>query len=136
LSCSLALRVDLQGRALLETAGVLLFLAPALALLVPRIHPQIAPIVSGIAGLALAVVFSGLVLLSRGAIPTVLGLLGLFASLSYAALAELDRFAERGGSTRRALTTAILFLPLLVLFFRMPPIVFSLVIVRLPAAVE
>ena len=31
---------------------------------------------------------------------------------------------------------AILFLPLIVLFFRMPPIVFSLVIVRLPEAVE
>jgi len=121
---------------LLTTAGVLLVLAPTLALLVRRIHPQIAPIISEIAGLALAVVFSGIVLLSRGAIPTVLGLIGLFASLSYAALAELDRFSDRGGSSRRALTMAILFLPLIVLFFRMPPIVFSLVIVRLPEAVE
>src|SRR5256712_4450338 len=135
-SHSLALRLDFQGGALLTTAGALLVLAPTLALLSRRIHPRIAPIISEIAGLALAVVFSGLVLLSRGAIPTAFGLLGLFASLSYAALAELDRFAERGGSTRRALTTAILFLPLLVLFFRMPPIVFSLVIVRLPEAVE
>ncbi|TLZ81650.1 MAG: hypothetical protein E6K03_09870 [Methanobacteriota archaeon] len=135
-SYSLALRLDFQGGALLTTAGALLVLAPTLALLSRRIHPRIAPIISEIAGLALAVVFSGLVLLSRGAIPTVFGLLGLFASLSYAALAELDRFAERGGSTRRALTTAILFLPLIVLFFRMPPIVFSLVIFRLPEAVE
>jgi len=135
-SYSLAVRLDFQGSALLTTAGVLMVLAPTLALLVRRIHPQIAPIVSEIAGLALAVVFSGVVLLSRGAIPTVLGLLGLFASLSYAALAELDRFSERGGSGRRALTMAILFLPLIVLFFRMPPIVFSLVIVRLPEAVE
>src|SRR5207244_6153139 len=101
-----------------------------------RIHPRIAPIVSEIAGLALTVMFSGLVLRSRGAIPTVLGLLGLFASLSYAALAELDRFSDRGGSGRRALTMAILFLPLIVLFFRMPPIVVSLVIVGLPEAVE
>src|SRR2546426_1053143 len=135
-SYSLALRLDFQGGALLTTAGALLALAPTLALLTRRIHPRIDPIISEMAGLALAVVFSGLVVLSRGAVPTVLGLLGLFASLSYAALAELDRFAERGGSTRRALTTAILFLPLLVLFFRMPPIVFSLVIVRLPEAVE
>ena len=135
-SYSLALRLEFQGDALLTTAGALLVLAPTLALLTRRIHPRIAPIISEIAGLALGVVFSGIVLLSRGAIPTALGLLGLFASLSYAALAELDRFAERGGSRRRALTTAILFLPLIVLFFRLPPIVFSLVIVRLPEAVE
>src|SRR5437899_2529601 len=135
-SYSLAVRLEFQGSALLTTAGALLVLVPTLALLTRRIHPRIAPIISEIAGLALAVVFSGIVLLSRGAIPTVLGLLGLFASLSYAALAELDRFADRGGSGRRALTMAILFLPLIVLFFRMPPIVFSLVIVRLPEAVE
>ena len=133
---SLALRLDVQGGALLTTAGTLLVLSPTLAHLVRRIHPRIAWIGSEIAGLALAVVFSGVVLLSHGAIPTILTLLGLFASLSYAALAELDRFSERGGSGRRALTMAILFLPLIVLFFRMPPIVFSLVIVRLPEAVE
>jgi len=135
-SYSLAVHFDFQGSALLTTAGVLLVLAPTLALLVRRIHPRIAPMISEIAGLALTVMFSGLVLRSRGAIPTVLGLLGLFASLSYAALAELDRFSDRGGSGRRALTMAIPFLPLIVLFFRMPPIVFSLVIVRLPEAVE
>jgi len=135
-SYSLALRLDFQGGALLTTAGALLVLAPTLALLTRRIPPRIAPIISEVAALGLAVVFSGIVLLSRGAMPTILGLLGLFASLSYAALAELDRFSERGGSSRRALTMAILFLPLLVLFFRVPPIVFSLVIVRLPEAVE
>src|SRR5438094_1256094 len=135
-SYSLAVHFDFQGSALLTTAGVLLVLAPTLALLVRRIHPWIAPIIAEIAGLALTVMFSGLVLRSRGAIPTVLGLLGLFASLSYAALAELDRFSDRGGSSRRALTMPILFLPLIVLFFRMPPIVFSLAIVRLPEGVE
>src|SRR2546426_11283111 len=135
-SYSLAVHFDFRGSVLLTTAGVLLVLAPTLALLARRIHPRIAPIISEIAGLALAVMFSGLVLRSRGAIPTVLGLLGLFASLSYAALSELDRFSDRGGSGRRALTMAILFLPLIVLFFRMPPIVFSLVILRLPEAVE
>jgi len=135
-SYSLALRLEFQGGALLTTAGALLVLSPTLAILTRRIHPRIAPIISEIAGLALAVVFSGTVLLSRGAIPTVLALLALFTSLSYAALAELDRFAERGGHGRRALTTAILFVPLIVLFFRMPPIVFSLTILRLPEAVE
>lgn len=135
-SYSLALRLDFQGGALLTTAGALLVLAPTFALLARRMHPRIAPSISEIAGLALAVVFSGWVLLSHGAIPTVLALLGLFASLSYAALAELDRFTDRGGNRRRALTTAILFLPLIVLFFRTPPIVFSLTILRLPEAIE
>src|SRR5439155_1178877 len=88
------------------------------------------------AGLPLAVVFSGVVLLSHGAIPTIFTLLGLFASLSYAALAELDRFADRGGNARGALATAIRLLPLIVLFVRMPPIVFSLTILRLPEAIE
>src|SRR5436309_2904211 len=135
-SYSLAVHFDFQGSALLTTAGVLLVLAPTLALLVRRIHPLIAPIISEIAGLSLTVMFSVLVLRSRVAIPTVLGLLGPVASLAYAALPALARFSDRGGSGRRALTMAILFLPLIVLFFRMPPIVFSLVILRLPEAVE
>jgi len=133
---SLALRLEFQGGDLLTITGALLVLAPTLALLTRRILPPIPRIVSEMAGLALAVVFGGGVLLSQGAVPTVLALLGLFASLSYAALAELDRFLDRGGSGRRALGMAILFLPLIVLFFRMPPIVFSLTILRLPEAVE
>src|SRR5207247_18220 len=47
-----------------------------------------------------------------------------------------DRFADRGGNARRALATAIRLLPLIVLFVRMPPIVFSLTILRLPEAIE
>jgi len=133
---SLALRLEFQGGALLTAAGALLVLAPTLALVARRTHPRIDPRVSEVAGLALAVVFSGLVLLSHGAVPTVLALLGLFASLSYAALAALDRFTAQGGQLERALATAILFLPLIVLFVRMPPIVISLAIVRLPEVVE
>ena len=133
---SLALRLEFQGGALLTTAGALLVLAPTLALVARRTHPRIDPVVSEVAGLALAVVFSGLVLLSHGAVPTILALLGLFASLAYAALAALDRFATHGGARGRALAMAILFLPLIVLFVRMPPIVISLTTLRLPEAVE
>jgi hypothetical protein len=60
----------------------------------------------------------------------------LFGSLSYGALEALDGYAARGGDPRRALATAVLFVPLFVLFFRMPPIVYSLEIVHLPEAVE
>ena len=133
---SLSLRLEFQGTELLTAAGAILVLAPALALLVRRTHPRIDAIASEVAGFALAVVFSGLVLLSHGAVPALLALLGLFASLSYAALAALDRFVAAGGQLGRVLTTSILFLPLIVLFVRMPPIVISLAIVRLPEAVE
>src|SRR5438128_771229 len=108
---SIALRLELQGTALLTTAGALLVLGPTLAIVARRTHPRIDPMVSEVAGLALVVVFSGLVLLSHGAVPTVLALLALFASLSYAAIAALDRFAAKGGQLGRALATAILFLP-------------------------
>src|SRR5438445_425137 len=133
---SIALRLELQGTALLTAAGALLVLGPTLAIVARRTHPRIDPMVSEVAGLALVVVFSGLVLLPHGAVPTVLALLALFASLSYAAIAALDRFAAKGGQLGRALATAILFLPLIVLFIRMPPIVFSLTTLRLPYVVE
>jgi hypothetical protein len=133
---SLALRLEFQGAALLTAAGALLVLAPTLALVARRTHPRIEPRVAEPAALALAVVFSGLVLLLHGAVPTFLALLGLFASIGYAAITALDRFAAHGGQMGRALAIAILFLPLIVLFVRMPPIVISLTILRLPEAVE
>ncbi len=67
---------------------------------------------------------------------TLLALLGLFSAVSCAALASLDEYAEEGGDSRRALVVALLFLPLLVMFFRMPPIVYSLTIVALPEPIE
>src|SRR3989449_821507 len=130
------LRADFQGGPPLPSAGALLVLAPTLALVARRTHPRIDPVVSEVAGLALAVVFSGLVLLSHGAVPTIVALLGLFASLSYAAVAALNRFVAHGGQLGRVLATSILFLPWIVLFIRMPPIVISLTIARLPEAVE
>ncbi len=133
---SLALRLEFQGSALLIAAGALLVLAPTLALIARRTHARIEPRVSEVAALALAVVFSGLVLRSHGAVPTLLPLFGLFASLSYAGIVALDRFAAHGGQLGRALAIAISFLPLIVLFIRMPPIVISLTILRLPEVVE
>ena len=72
----------------------------------------------------------------RGTIPTVLALLGLFVSLSFAALAGLRDFENRGGDRSRALATSIVFLPFIVLFFRLPPIVYSLTLVPLPEVLE
>jgi len=72
----------------------------------------------------------------HGTVLTVLVLLALGTSLSFAAIASIDGYTNRGGEPHRALATALLFLPLLVMFFRMPPIVYSLTVVPLPEAIE
>jgi len=135
-SYALSLRLQVQGDLLLTTAAAMFVLGPALAVLVDRARPRLSPTIVRFGGLGLAVAFAGLVLASVGPIPTTLALLGLFASLSLAALAGLREFASRGGEPHRALATAIAFLPLIVLFFRLPPIVYSLTIAPLPRAVE
>ena len=133
---SLALRLQVQGPLLLTLAGALLILAPTLAVLgrrIVRLNPSTAT--SG-AALALAAVFGGLSLLTEGAVPTFLALLGLLGALAYAALDAMDAYEGGGGNLRRPLAVAILFFPLIVLFFRLPPIVYSLLIAPLPAALE
>src|SRR5439155_1462413 len=73
--------------------------------------------------------------LGRFDLPT-FALLALFSAVSFAAMASLDEYADQGGDPRRALGVALLFLPLLVMFFRMPPIVYSLTVVALPEPLE
>jgi len=135
-SYALSLRLQVQGDMLSTTAAAMLVLGPTLAVLVDRARPRLSPIVVRVGGLGLSVAFAGLVLASVGTVPTTLALLGLFASLSLAALAGLREFVARGGEPHHALATAIVFLPLIVLFFRLPPIVYSLTIAPLPRAVE
>jgi len=132
----LSLRLQVQGDLLSTTAASMLVLGPALAVLVDRARPRLSPMIVRVGGLGLAVAFAGLVLASVGTVPTTLALLGLFGSLSLAALAGLRELASRGGAPHHALATAITFLPLIVLFFRLPPIVYSLTIAPLPRAVE
>ena len=133
---SLSLRLGLQGDALSVMAGALLVLGPTFGILLRGILPKFPSRHAEIGGLAAAAVFSGIVLALQGTLVTTLGLLALCASVSFAAIASVDEFAERGGEPRRALMTALLFLPLLVMFYRMPPIVYSLTIVALPEPIE
>jgi len=135
-SYALSLRLQVQGDLLSMTAAAMFVLGATLAVVVDRAMPRLSPTIVRFGGLGLAVASAGLVLASVGSVPTTLALLGLFASLSLAALAGLREFASRGGEPHRALATAIAFLPLIVLFFRLPPIVYSLTIAPLPQAVE
>ncbi|TLZ71602.1 MAG: hypothetical protein E6K14_07715 [Methanobacteriota archaeon] len=135
-SYALSLRLQVQGDLLSMTAAAMFVLGPTLAVVVDRALPRLSPTIVRFGGLGLAVASAGLVLASVGTVPTTLALLGLFASLSLAALAGLREFASPGGEAHHALATAIVFLPLIVLFFRLPPIVYSLTIAPLPLAVE
>jgi len=133
---SLSLRLGLRGDALFAVAGAFLVLGPTLGIMLRWILPNFPSRQAEIGSLAAAAVLSGIVLAVQGTLVTVLALLALFSTLSFAAMASLDEYAERGGEPRRALVVALLFLPLLVMFFRMPPIVYSLTIVALPEPIE
>ena len=87
-------------------------------------------------GLGGAAAFGAAVLAVTGTVPATFALLGLFVSLSYAALAGVRRPADRGAEGRSALKIAVWLLPGLVLFLQIPPILYSLTLVPLPEAVE
>ena len=133
---ALALRLELQGDSLGVVAAVLLVLGPSLALFLHRILPPWTPRAIGSLGLTAATAVAGLLLVVHGTVLTFLLLLSLSTSLSLSALAALAESEDRGGQPRRALLVALLFLPLLVMFFRMPPIVYSLTIAPLPEPIE
>jgi hypothetical protein len=133
---SFAVRLGLQGDALAVLAATLLVLGPGVAILVRRIVRSGPPAREEFGGLLSAAIFGVVLLFVSGTLATLALLVGLLVSLSVAALASLDRFVERGGEPRRVLAIAILLLPLLVLFYRMPPIVYSLLVRWLPEPVE
>jgi len=133
---SFSRRLGLQGDALTAVAGTLLVLGPTIGILVRRTLPKVPARTAQVGGLAAAAALSGIVLTLQGTLVTLLALLALFSAVSFAAMASLDEYAEQGGDPRRALVLALLFLPLLVMFFRMPPIVYSLTIVALPEPIE
>lgn len=133
---SFSVRLGLQGDALLALATTLLVLGPTMAILVRRIlRPRRTPRAE-LGGLVSAAILGVLVLFVQGTLVTLTVLLALLVSLSFAALASLDRFVDRGGEPRRVLAIALLLLPLVVLFYRMPPIVYSLAIGALPEPLE
>ena len=133
---SFSRRLGLQGDALTAVAGALLVLGPTLGILVRRTLPKVPARTAQVGGLAAAAALSGVILMLQGTLVTLLALLALFSAVSFAAMASLDEYADQGGDPRRALGVALLFLPLLVMFFRMPPIVYSLTVVALPEPLE
>jgi hypothetical protein len=133
---SLSVRLGLQGGALTTLAGTLLVLGPTVAIMVLRTLRPRNRSHAEVGGLVSAAIFGGLVVFVQGTLVTLVVLIALLVSLSIAALASLERFVDRGGEPQRVLVIALLLLPLVVLFYRMPPIVYSLVVRGLPEPVE
>src|SRR6266566_6014806 len=133
---SFSRRLGLQGDALTTAAGAFLVLGPTLGILGRWALPKVPTRIAAVGALAASAALSGIILTLQGTLVTVLALLALFSALSFAAMASLDEYADEGGDPRRALVMALLLLPLVVMFFRMPPIVYSLTILPLPEPLE
>jgi hypothetical protein len=135
-SYSLAARLDVQGDRLIPLAAGFLVVPPTLAILLVHGTRHLPSQTDVLVGLGSTAAFGTTVLAVTGTIPTTLALLGLFVSLSLAALAALDPKRLDGRRTSRPLEVALRLLPLLFLFLRTPPIVYSLTILPLPEPVE
>ena len=133
---SLTLRLGLSGDQLPELAAAILVLGPLAGLLAVRGRGAARSGNVVVAALALAAVLAASLLLVSGTVATALVLLFLAASLAVAAEATLRRVRARGESVPAVLTTAVSWIPLFLLFFRMPPVVYSLSLVPLPAVLE
>ena len=133
---SLGLRLSLQGPELPAIAAALLVLGPMAGLLsVRRWMPHRTRLLQT-SGFAVAAVLAVAVGFAEGAVLTALLYLGFVAGLAVAAEATLRRFVEDGGSLGTAIAGAVSWIPLFLIFFRMPPVVYSLTLVHLPEAVE
>lgn len=135
-SYSLASRLEIQGERLLIVAAGFLVVGSTLGVLVWRIAPRLPDRMATTVGLVTAAASGVAVLFSSGTVSTTLAMLGLVGSLAFAAVGALDRYPTRGGDARHALKAAICFVPLFLLFFRSPPIVFSLILLPLPEPIE
>ncbi len=133
---SLGLRLGLQGTQLAAAAAAILALGPLLGLLAARRAMPGRQRAVQVVGFVLAAVLGAALGFVNGSVITALTALGFVASLTVAAEGTLRRFVERGGSLSGAAAGAVSWIPLLLIFFRMPPVVYSLTLVRLPEAVE
>lgn len=129
---SLGLRIGIQGADLNVVAAALLALGPLAGVLAAsrplRSRTHLVQI------LAFAVAAIALVLLgfTTGMVPTILILCAAVGATSAAAVATLRQFAVSGRDVPAAVAGAVSWIPLLVLYFRMPPVVYSLTVLRLP----
>jgi hypothetical protein len=133
---SLGLRLGLQGSGLPLIAAALLGLGPLAGLLVARrwLHSWTRPI--QVMAFALAAVVGLVVAFSSGTLVTALLFLTIVGSLAVGAESTLRLYAAGSGGTAAAAAAAVSWIPLFLLFFRMPPVIYSLTLLHLPEPVE
>lgn len=129
-SFSLALRVGLAGDAL-PILGVAVLAGSALLSLAVPLKIRYA----SIGGLLLMAGTAALLLVSRSPVASVLLLLGMASGAALFARAGLLRFLDRGGDPMLALRGTVVTVPLFLLFLRLPPLAYSLLL-PLPEALE
>ncbi len=133
---ALGLRLDLVGSELSTLAAALLVFGPLAGLLLARSWAPSRVRLLQVLGLGTAAAASLVLWVVTGTLETTLVLLTLVASLAIAADATLRRAQGRKESLSPIVTAAVAWIPLMLLFFRMPPVVYSLSVVRLPEPVE
>lgn len=133
---SLALRLQIQGAGLTLLAVVLLAFGSLIGLLVARgsspTNLRMLHVLSFVAAgaFALATAFS------EGTVGTAILLLGMAASFTIAGETTLRSYVARGGDPSAVIAGAVAWIPLIVLFLRMPPVVYSLTLARFPEGIE
>ena len=133
---SVSLRLGLQGTDLGVAAAMVLAVGPLAGILAAR-----APLVSrthAVQIIAFAVAAIALVLLgvTLGTVPTLVLLGVAVGALAVGAAGTLRRFAASGHDAAAAVGAAISWIPLILLFVRMPPVIYSLALVHLPEIAE
>ncbi len=133
---SIGLRLALQGSELPAFASVVVALAPLAGLLAARRWIGHRPRSIQALAFALAAGFALATAVSSGTLGTALLLFATTASLAVAAEASLRLRAEGGNRMGAVAATVVSWIPLLLLFLRMPPVVYSLSVIRLPEPLE
>ncbi len=133
---SIGLRLGQQGSDLALVASLLLVLAPLAGLLAARrwMRDRVRVLLwTGFGAAAVALV--SLVALD-GTVPSLLALCVAVGGLTVGAESTLRGFAASGRDGSAMVAAAVSWIPLLVIFYRMPAVVYSLAVVHLPEALE
>ncbi|MFQ5838142.1 MAG: hypothetical protein ACE5HJ_05100 [Thermoplasmata archaeon] len=133
---SVGLRLDLEGDSLAILGAALLVVSALTVLAIGRFTEAGRREVVNILMLTLAAFLAGLLLLAKGTLPTSAVLLGMLICLAMFAYGSLHRFLSRGGSPSSIARPALTVMSLLLIFMRVPPLTYSLLILPLPEFVE
>ncbi len=133
---SLGLRLGVQGDDLPLLGGALLALGSLAGILVARGRVPTRTREVQVLAFAVAAVSLASVGFATGTALVVLLMAAGVGSAAVAATATMRRFASSGRDTSAIVAAAVPWIPLFLMFYRMPPVIYSLALVHFPEAVE